>query len=654
MYVNKIEIEHYRAIKKAEFIIDPDRTIIVGKNNVGKTSVFEFLKYALANEGNIEFDDYPLCERKNLYELFSIYIDNKIDYNALVNRLTLPEIKIFIDYSEDEVNADLEALKPAIIDLNEDISYAIISTTLILCSEESLKDKTKTLNVSFKDINEKKENGKLSEDDSIIEKRNCVKEFLSNNFKTLFHSKNFAINPTTLKKRVLDVKPSEIIQTKFIEAQRPIETTEGSIFNKVLQRFLKTSEPTEIIDTFHNDVSTQKKQVEEVFNKHLKEILNEIYLSKYPKESTETEIDVNMDFDFEQLILDSSSICYRDPLVGEKLPQKYNGLGYKNLLLMELEIASFAHEVRKKSPNSPCLLFIEEPESHMHPQLQERFIQFVNEFAKKLSGLDNVRPCPIVLSTHSPHIVNVVDFSKIRYFVRDTNGAVCKNLSDFAFDFSDESERKTHLDFLEKYLELTKCDLFFADKVILVEGATERIYIPYVIKKLAKEDHNFKLDHEYYTILEIGGAYGYLFIPFVRFLNTPTLIITDIDSLNDDGKSCLVSQGTRTSNATIKHWFTEELKAKSPSLKEVIDLSERDKTCGIVSISYQVEENGFIGRTLEPAIRIANKDSFLIENEQDLDINVNKVDFVLDIVSSNRKHNTPFYIKNGLYWLNKY
>lgn len=654
MYVNKIVIKNYRAINEGIFLIDPDRTIIVGKNNVGKTSFFEFLKFALTNEGGIEFDDLPISGRKDLYDLFSSYIDGKIDYAHLDSGITLPEIEIFIDYSKDEDSVDLEAIRPAIIDLSEDISYAIICTTLVLRPEESVKSKIHSIQKSFDELNERNKTGELSSEFLFEEKKKIVKEFLINNFKSLFHSKNFAINPKTLKRRLLEVKPSEIIEAHFIEAQRPIEASEGSVFSKVLQKFLRTSDSTATVEALRSEIAERKKDVEKRFNVHLKNILDDLYFSEYPKESRETAIDVDIDFDFEQLILDSSSICYNDSIVGEKLPQKYNGLGYKNLLLMELEIASFAYDAKKKSPNSPCLLFIEEPESHMHPQLQERFVEFINVFASKLSGSDSLRPCPIIMSTHSSHIVNVVDFSKIRYLIKNASGVTCKNLVDFAFDFGTKDEKKTHLDFLRKYLELTKCDLFFADKVILVEGSTEKLYIPYVINKLAKDDPiNFKLNHEYYTILEIGGAFGYLFIPFIRFLETPTLIITDIDSVDGEGKTCLVSTGVKTSNATINHWFKEELKKPTPLLTDVISLDKKEKVSGIVSIAYQIKENGFIGRTLEPAIKIANKDAFSITKEEDLIQNVDKVDFILEIVSNSDENNIPSYIIDGLQWLNK-
>lgn len=78
--------------------------------------------------------------------------------------------------------------------------------------------------------------------------------------------------------------------------------------------------------------------------------------------------------------------------------------------------------------------------------------------------------------------------------------------------------------------------MFFADKAILVEGASERLLIPDMIDKCDKSgdfsSQKYKLPAQYYTLIEIGGAYAYKFIPFIEFLGIPCLILTDIDSVS--------------------------------------------------------------------------------------------------------------------------
>lgn len=117
---------------------------------------------------------------------------------------------------------------------------------------------------------------------------------------------------------------------------------------------------------------------------------------------------------------------------------------------------------------------------------------------------------------------------------RFNNWVTYENLSDFV------RKDNNNLDFIKKYLTITRCDLFFADKIILVEGAAERLLIPDMINKCDNKGYfkkdNLSLKYQYYTILEVGGAYAHKFFPFIDFLNIPTLIITDFDSTKSNAK----------------------------------------------------------------------------------------------------------------------
>ncbi len=656
MRVSKVSIENYRATEKTDYIIDPEKTVIVGKNNTGKTSCFEFMRLALCNEGSLAFDDYPIFRRKELYGLLLDFLFKRISYAKLQKSISYPKITFEIDYSEDEDDANLEVLHLAIIDVDESVNCALVCMTLVLAGEENVTHLLDSVKGKIDEIDSQFKSGKISQEDADGKRLDIIRALIKSKFRSLFSPRSFSINPTNGEYRLLDVNISDIINARFVDAQRPIETAGEGAFNKVLKHFLKTkSSSLASVGNLEEQIDSKRDDFQREFNDHLRKILEEFYLNEYPNGSTETGVDVSLDIDLEQMVLDGASIYYKDPKANEKLPQKYNGLGYKNLLLMELEIAAFAFDTKEKTPNMPCLLFIEEPESHMHPQLQERFVEFINEFIGNLAQTESKRKCPIILSTHSSHIANIVDFSKIRYVIRENDKTVCKNLNDFAGLGKTVTEKKTHLDFLRKYLTLTKCDLFFADKVILVEGASERIYIPHCVGKLKELlGEKFHLDRQYYTILEIGGAYGYLFIPFVRFLNTPTLIITDLDSIGDDGKKCLVSMAKDTSNSTIRRWMKEEALYNQFSFDDVKGLPTDKKASGHVALAYQTMENGMIGRTLESAIKVANKDAFSITKEADLCDPVDKVKFALDLACNPtfQKCSIPEYIKQGLIWLN--
>ena len=251
----------------------------------------------------------------------------------------------------------------------------------------------------------------------------------------------------------------------------------------------------------------------------------------------------------------NTDLWYVETSTNEHLPSSLTGLGYKNLLKIIFELVNYFQSLEKDSMGRLYLLFIEEPESHMHPQLQQRFIDFLGEYLKKLS----TKEAQVILTTHSSHIVNQIDFNKVRYAKRKAHEVNYKDLDVFS------KSHPANAKFIKKYLTLSKCDLFFADKAILFEGSSERLLLPKVIEKLAKENKfanvSIGLNHQHITLVEVGGTYAKLFFEFLDFLGIPTLILTDIDS-SKNGKKSFVSEGTETSNPTIKHWLDNFLENK--------------------------------------------------------------------------------------------
>ncbi len=112
-------------------------------------------------------------------------------------------------------------------------------------------------------------------------------------------------------------------------------------------------------------------------------------------------------------------------------------------------------------------------------------------------------------------------------------------------------------------MTLTKCDLYFADKAILVEGPTESILMSRICKLVdagLAEEH--RLARQFLTTIEVGGAYAQIFYPLLDFLELQTLVITDIDAVRLDETQekkrwvkCPCADGSRTSNSAIKSWF---------------------------------------------------------------------------------------------------
>jgi len=140
------------------------------------------------------------------------------------------------------------------------------------------------------------------------------------------------------------------------------------------------------------------------------------------------------------------------------------GLGTSNVLSMACEL------LLNKSNNSSSFLLIEEPEAHIHAQRQLKVIQSLQNEANSLSH-------QIILTTHSPLLASVVSLENI---------IVVKNGKTYSM-----AKGQTMLDtddylFLERYLDATKANLFFAKSVLIVEGPAEELLLPTVAKLLGR------------------------------------------------------------------------------------------------------------------------------------------------------------------------
>lgn len=397
-----------------------------------------------------------------------------------------------------------------------------------------------------------------------------------------------------------------------------------------------------------------------------------------------------------------------------RLPDSYNGLGFKNLIYMVVEILDVQEKWKADQENrAPLhLIFIEEPEAHLHAQLQQVFIRNVLSLLKVAGEDDGAFTSQIVVTTHSPHILYERGFGPIRYFRRDIidGEQTTKVLNLSSFQKGDAPKDR---DFLQRYLKLTHCDLFFADAAILVEGNVERLLLPLMIEKAAPTLRSSSL-----SILEVGGAFGHRFKEMIEFLGITTLIITDIDSVKVEpdpdqvidesedeekefeippeieggvpqkryGATCLPGEeGAVTANQTLIQWLPKkrtinELHAVSSDEKE--ELLTGSGTA-MVRIAYQVPTdvsfNGMTsklcGRTLEEAFGLENTEWCQSPDQRSVGLklrcavtnptalatglhkriigkNFDKTKFALGVLTRNDSDwIVPLYIKEGLEWL---
>lgn len=649
MKLSKIAIKNYRLLVDAELEVDINTTLIVGRNNTAKTSCIDCINSILKGIP-FSYDDYPIEKRSALISAIEKYMNKEISYASLLERLDYISIVFFVDYSLDDPDDNLGALSPFIIDVDENVSTALISV------EYRLKMDEKNLWDLFEPYfyNDGKYEPNVDE---------ARRAFISH-FNRIFGIIIYAVNPTNQNDR--QIKSQKELTDLFPLYTIPAERVLGedgaqndSSLGKLITNFFNVNED-DLDPTVAKEICELRRIVEEA-NKNVQKQSDTLLSSVvqkaigfgYPNRE-ELQLAVATQLSIDEQIKNQTKLTYISGSTKEALPGSHNGLGYKNLIKIEFLLAGFAKEIEINSTSCIPLLFIEEPESHMHPQMQNAFAEYLEKYLEKISSVH----IQTFLTSHSAHIANTVDFSKIRYAQKTNNGVVYRNLKAFA----DSNPENT--DFIKKYLTLSRCDLFFADKVILVEGASERLLIPDMIAKCDSsklfESREYKLSAQYYSLIEVGGAYAHIFIPFINFLDIPCLIITDIDSIDDSHKKVVVSKGTKTSNATLKWWATEakglrRTDSSTISLADVVSLTKDQKTIGKCHIEFQTKENGLCGRSLEEAMKNVNRDCFGLSDsitEDDLVFKGNKTDFALDFVCKNPDYAVPQYIETGLVWLN--
>lgn len=663
MIIQEIGIKNFRLLKDVILTLDTETTVIVGRNNTGKTSLTELTRRLLGDKSPyFRLEDFSLCVHKDFWDAFKIKDDGGSD-EAIRNVLPTIEVTLKVKYDKDAV--DLGALSDFIIDLDPDSEVAVISIIYRLGDGK--------VNTFF--------DGLIFTDSAKVDFYKVLKDKVP----SCFHIYLYAVDPTdsTNVKQLEWSKLQAFLKSGFINAQRGLDDEtykDKDVLSKILEVLFNAANSEDASES-EKEIARQlevvasglQTNIETGFNDNLKKFLPALSMFGYPGLNdpglrTETTIDVA------RLLKDHTRIRYHGS--GDvSLPESFNGLGARNLIYILFKLFEFFKEFQLSTGEPGVhLIFIEEPEAHLHPQMQEVFIRqlsaIIKVFAETYSE-GKKWPVQFVLSTHSSHIANEASFDSIRYFITSSISANDSNKHTRIKDLSTgmAGTPPEVREFLHKYMTLTRCDLLFADKAILVEGATERIILPVMIRKNDKgRDSQFCLASQYTTIMEVGGAYAHNFFSLLKFLEIRALIITDLDTTirtvgpkQTTYPKCKVSVGTHTSNATINAWFDIQTVTGAPS-DALITKTPADKTNDNMYITYQIPEVVAepCGRSFEAAFILANGHKFPLagttfdEKEEELwamTIGIGKTESALKYSIDETDWNTPLYIKQGLDWL---
>jgi predicted ATP-dependent endonuclease of OLD family len=624
MNIAFVEIQNFRKLRACRVEIAEKETIFVGANNSGKTSAMDALILFLKKSRRKDFatTDFTLSNWSSIDQFGAQWAaaqDEEEPDLTLDSWLPLlPAIDIWLKADEKDIHRVVHLL-PTLDWTPENL----LGVRLVLAPKK-MEQLYKDFRVAYKSARNA-ESASVKEKSPLSLWPNSMSDFLDRALHKHFEVKSYILDPAQCQDPDKGISKPQSLPADSDPLRK--EPFDGLFKIDVITAQRGFSDP-KTEDDSHSGFASLSTQLRRYFSKHLDpsvtpdpsdiEALEAIEVAK-------TIFDEKLKTSFKPAIGELEGLNYpgfSDPRISIRskinpvdsldhntavqfdlqgtdslsLPEKYNGLGYQNLISMVFNLIRFRDElmrVGKAAKNQDAentaieplhVVLIEEPEAHLHAQVQQVFIKKAYEVLRAHDALKHGSfSTQMIASTHSSHIAHELDFTCLRYFRREPAAkkgeiptATVVNLSKTFGDHDDTSR------FATRYLRTTHCDLFFADAAILVEGSAERMLVPHFIQTKFS-----KLDQSYISLLEIGGAHAHRLRPLLETLGLQSLIITDLDSIEGSGTSKALPErgkGYRTGNTTLKDWVP-----KQESLDDLLDLPDGAKETAdhLARVAYQ-------------------------------------------------------------------
>ncbi len=337
---------------------------------------------------------------------------------------------------------------------------------------------------------------------------------------------------------------SRLIRVDFIAAQRGLGTEEadgrpgsdphrvGQFSHQVLRFVRQHLNPTGTTANEHPElvraIVNAQNSLDDKIHVALGATIDEVKALGYPGLHDPQQMHVRTRIQTTDLLDHSTAVQYSlDGGGGALVPEHSIGLGYQNLQSLSYQLVGFRQSRLNPTKGAPApvhLVMIEEPEAHLHVQVQRVFTRKALARITPKDAEHSHLSTQLLISTHASHLAHAESFTRLRYLRRSVSaagmaGSKVINLADVFGD----AETRT---FAERYFRVQHTDLLFADAAIFVEGTAERMLVPLFIENEVPD-----LTGRYLSFVDIGGSHAHRLRPLVERLGIPTVVITDIDPM---------------------------------------------------------------------------------------------------------------------------
>lgn len=534
MYVKEIKISNFRNFKDASVPFHEGVNVIIGHNNTGKSNLLRAIGLVLG---------YSNGHRLGTSDLFY-----ETDVATLQQRSPRVEITLVLHRSEGE---DLDSPEMAL--------FSSMMTDPTLSEEAELRYEFKLADAqedSYKaDVagaTTAKEIWKIIEHDYI----RLYKSYRSGGNQAAVNSVNDTLGQ---------------IDFQFLDAIRDVSHDLYAGYNPLLR---------EVLNFFIDySVKNNPQKTEDEIKEQLKSLRDDFVRQSSPLMQTLQDrllngknvflkyaLDTGATFngavpDFDGEVTENEMFAVLRMIikyaVGIEVPATYNGLGYNNLIYMSLLLAKMQADSNvtymKRNAKVLSFLAVEECEAHLHPAMQYKFLQFLQD--NNANG--HVRQ--IFMTSHSTQIASAVKLDDLICLTSPVLGQtnVGYPRAIYKENIADDVVSKQ---FVQRFLDATKADMFFANRLVFVEGVTEELLLPVFARYLNKN-----LTDEHVLVVNMGGRYFNHFLKLFDTNNPYTInkkivCLTDIDpcrkkrELDEDYEVCYPYEyNIDTTNYDYKH-----------------------------------------------------------------------------------------------------